>query len=194
MPLFSIFLIFLLVLGVCMWCILWWKPQVCPGSPLAQGIFNLARNLKTVYELSGAHLPPFLRSAKITTIQGRILRNFWFSIWWVVFLFLFFKMKKFFQAAGAGCPCALHRCVLLSTPAPCEAEWRVESTGTRAWGLTSLESSGALYPTVSDLVHLLFLISAVRQCTLQMLLLIFFFKCKVKVLVASCARLQPHGL
>lgn len=133
--------------------VLWWKPQVCPGSPLAQGIFNLVRNLKNVYELSVAHLPPYLRSAKITN-SGTVLRNFWFSGWWVG-VFFFFRLKIFFKWLVLA---------VLAVRVSCSAVWllsfpgslwsRVESGkhGDKSFGVSLLpQSRGFSAPTRQSL-------------------------------------------
>ena len=169
--LFSIFLIFRWSSESVCGMVLWWKPQVCPGSPLAQGIFNLVRNLKNVYELSVAHVSPFLRSAKITNSRT-ILGNFWFNNWWVGYFFFFFEIKKTLQAVGAGSPCACSAAWLPSIPSPVKQSGKHRD---KSFGVSLLlQSSGVLHPNAPDFVHLLLLICAARIVYLAMLLLIYF--------------------
>ena len=162
--------------------VLWWKPQVCPGSPLAQGIFNLVRNLKNVYELSVAHLPPFRRSAKITN-SGTILRNFWFNNWWVGYFF-FLRLKKFFKwlVLAVRAPAVLRG--FSPSPAPREAECRVESTGTRALGSHFFRSPVEFSTPTPRLCAPPFPYLCSKDSVPRKVTINIFFNCKVKVLVA----------
>ena len=111
--LFSIFLIFRWSSESVCGMVLWWKPQVCPGSPLAQGIFNLARNLKTVYELSG-HISRHFWDQQRSPIQGWFSGTFDSIFDGLVFCFLFFFFwdeKKFFRR------------LVLAVRVPCTAVW-----------------------------------------------------------------------
>ena len=158
--------------------VLWWKPQVCPGSPLAQGIFNLARNLKTVYELSG-HISRHFWDQQRSPIQGRFSGTFdsIFDGLVFCFLFFFFEMKKRFSGGW----CWLSVCPAPLCGSPLHPQLPVKQSGERKaqeqelWGLPSPGVQWSSPPNAPDLVHLLFLISAARIVYLATLLLIFFF-------------------
>lgn len=97
----------------------------------------------------------------------------------------FFEIKKIFQVVGAGCPCACSAAWLLSIPSAPRSRVQSGKHRDKSFGVSLLpQSSGVLHPNAPDFVHLLFLICAARIVYLAMLLLIFFFNCKVKVLVA----------
>ena len=117
--------------------------------------------------------------------------------WFFVFCFFFFEMKKSFS--GGWCWLSVYPAPLCGSPL--HPQLPVRQSGERKaqeqelWGLPSPGVQWSSPPNAPDLVHLLFLISAARIVYLATLLLIFFFKCKVKVLVAYlCPTLQPHGL